>query len=149
MTILGTEGYYQFLEAEIAYQRGDWDEVIELSGSSRTQLPLVEQLMRAELLALEGVARGRIGDPLGQIQHFEQVMEIDPSVFRRLDVELPVRMGGGSGVDGDVLKALSRSLDLMSVTMGCLCRLQVDKCVCWEVWGKSLRARSFQLEMTR
>ena len=105
----GTEGYYQFLETEIAYQRGDWDEVIELSESSRTQLPLVEQLMRARLLALEGVARGRIGDRLGQIQHFEQVMEIDPSVFRRLDVELPVRMGGGSGVDGDVLKALSRS----------------------------------------
>lgn len=65
--------------------------------------------MRARLLALEGVARGRTGDRLGQIQHFEQVMEIDPSVFRRLDVELPVRIASGSGLDGDVLTALSRS----------------------------------------
>jgi tetratricopeptide (TPR) repeat protein len=105
----GTEGYYQFLETEIAYQRGDWSDVIELGTSSRSKLPMVEQLMRARLLALEGVARGRTGDRLGQIQHFEQVMEIDPSVFRRLDVELPVRIASGSGLDGDVLTALSRS----------------------------------------
>lgn len=105
----GTEGYYQFLETEIAYQRGNWHEVIELGTSCRTQLPMIEQLMRARLLALEGVARGRTGDRSSQIQYFEQVMEIDPSVFRRLDVPLPVRISSGSGLEGDVLNALSRS----------------------------------------
>ena len=104
--------------------------------------------MRARLLALEGVARGRIGDRLGQIQHFEQVMEIDP-VYSAIGCRIASRMGGGSGVDGDVLKALSRSPRFNVSNDGLSLQATGGQVCLLEVWGKSLRARSFQLEMTR
>lgn len=105
----GVEAYYQFLEAEIAYHRGDWAQVLALAETAKAQLPIVEQLMRARLLALEGIALGERGDVTGQIQRFEQVLEIDPSVFRRLRIPLPVQIPEGVGIEGDVLKALARS----------------------------------------
>lgn len=108
-TYPGTEGYYGFLSTEIAYQRSDRDEVLEYGKIAREALPQMEQLMKARLLALEGWAHDDGGDTESALADWTQVMEIDPSVFRRLGMSLPAQFSLASGLAGEVVDALRRS----------------------------------------
>lgn len=105
---VGTEGYYLALDTEIAFYRKDWERVIELSRQSIEQLSSVENLLQARLLAMSGYAHGKLGDNTQQIADYTQVMEIDPSVFRRLNIAIPTRFTL-SGSDTALLDALRRS----------------------------------------
>lgn len=105
----GVEGYYQALETEIAYVRGQWQSVLDRAQLAKEGLPQVEQMMRARILVLEGVAFEEMGDVPQQLVRFEKAMQIDPSVFRRLRVPLPVQFEIAQGLEQDVLSALRRS----------------------------------------
>ena len=105
----GVEGYYATLETEIAYERGEWSEVVRLSALAKEKLPVEERMIRARLMALEGVALSEQNDFSGQVERFEKAMSIDPSVFRRLRLPLPAKFSLSSGLEQDVSDALSRS----------------------------------------
>ena len=105
----GTEGYYSSIETEIAYHRRDWEEVIRLGQQTRESLPQMEQLMRARMFALEGVAHKKEGEIDNALRSWSQAMETDPSVFRRLGIALPTQFSIASGMAGEVVDALSRS----------------------------------------
>jgi hypothetical protein len=105
----GVEAYYQALETEIAYVRGQWESVLDRAQLAKEGLPQVEQMMRARILVLEGVAFEEMGDVPQQLVRFEKAMQIDPSVFRRLRVPLPVQFEIAQGLEQDVLSALQRS----------------------------------------
>jgi tetratricopeptide (TPR) repeat protein len=104
-----TEGYYAFLSTEIAYQRGDRDEVLEYGGIARSALPQMEQLMKARIYALEGWAYDDFGDAESALESWTQAMELDPSVFRRLGIALPAQFSLVSGLAEEVVNALRRS----------------------------------------
>lgn len=105
----GIDGYYTALEAEISYQRDRWNDTVRYATQAIEELPAEEKMMRARLYALQGVAAGKQGDFSTQVLHFETAMTIDPSIFRRLGVPLPVRFSIGSGIEGAVSDALRRS----------------------------------------
>lgn len=105
----GTKPYYDSIATDIAYHRGDWNEVLEIGKITRDGLPQMEQLMRARILALEGVAQDELGDFDAALTSWSQAMEIDPSVFRRLEIALPAQFSLTSGMAADVVDALGRS----------------------------------------
>ncbi len=105
----GIEGYYHAISAEVAYQRGDANDVLKFSKKARESLPMIEELLFGRLFALEGWANEKKGDRQMALQSYATVMEKDPSVLRRLGLSLPARFSVASGLAGDVVKALQRS----------------------------------------
>ncbi len=139
----GAEGYYQALEAEIAYSRGEWLELLEVGASARQTLPDIERLMRARILALEGVALGKLGRAQEQLAHFEKVMEIDPSVFRRLQIAVPAVFGIADGLNQDVVDALRRSPRFVERAEGFAIRVQSGQVCINGRMGQQLSCAAF------
>ena len=139
----GGEGYYQALEAEIAYTRGDWSDVLEIGAMARQRLPEIEHLMRARLLALEGVALGKLGRESEQLSHFEKVMEMDPSVFRRLRITVPAVFAISDGLNQDIIDALRRSPRFVERTEGFAIRVQSGQVCINGRMGQQLSCASF------
>ncbi len=139
----GVEGYYKAMETEIAYERGDWSEVLTLAPLAKEQLPVEERMMKARLMALEGKAFEEQGDTTAQVERFEKVMEIDPSVFRRLQIALPVKFALGSGLDQQVSDALSRSPRFKERNDGFTINVQSNQVCLLGTMGQQLSCASF------
>jgi tetratricopeptide (TPR) repeat protein len=141
----GTEGFYSSIQTEIAYQRGSSTDVLKFSEQAMQQLPLVSQLMRARLLALQGWAYERKGNRTLAVQSFAQAMEKDPSVFRRIDLSIPTKFPALSGFSAEIVNALRRSPRLteansgfsVQIEEGSICLLgpsgEMFSCAAWPV----------------
>lgn len=102
--------YYDAFEAEAALASGDDARAIELAIRALDRLGPAEALLRARVHAIEAEAHWRRGDLRRALPSYEQAFQIDPGVFRRMGLEIPVRVEGASGaIAEDVADAIAWS----------------------------------------
>lgn len=102
------EGYYHAYRTEIAWQRGRLDTVIRAGQQAAEQLPAEEVLLRARTSARIANAAWRNGQRELALDFYESALQDDPSVLRRLDDALPVRIAR-QNMDAELLELLQRS----------------------------------------
>ena len=88
------DGYYFAYHTEIAAQRGDDTRTLENAARALSLLPPQEMLLRARLSARIADAAWRLGEFEVARNNYEQALENDPSILRRLGLSLPVRISG-------------------------------------------------------
>ncbi|MDO9319413.1 MAG: tetratricopeptide repeat protein [Gammaproteobacteria bacterium] len=86
------EGYYHAYHAEIAALRGQDLLTIEHASRAMNMLPTQEVLLKARLAARIADAAWRLGETEIALSSYEQALEWDPSVIRRLGLALPVHI---------------------------------------------------------
>ena len=92
--------YFDALEAEIAFVRGDGRQAVKLANRALAGLPKNEVLLRARVAAVAAQAARDAGQLNQSAALFEQAMQLDPSVIRRLGLAIPARVTvqGGSAL---------------------------------------------------
>ena len=99
--------YYDAIAAEVALGSGDDARALALASSARDALPGEEALLRARMAGIAASAAGDLGSADDEIRWLGVVLAEDPSLFRRLDLQLPaeVVVEGGyvAGEVGDML----------------------------------------------
>ena len=100
--------YYDAFEGEAAYIAGDMQQAERLLAAATGALPEAEALLRARVLALLADLRYERGDLSTSLRDYERTLQIDPSVFRRLELRLPVRV---QAPDNDVANRLVDALE--------------------------------------
>ena len=102
--------YFDALEVDVAYQRGDWSRVEMMAQMTLERLPLDEALLIARMNAFLGAVQERRESIGLAMQHYTEAFNKDPSVFRRLGWSLPaiIRVQGG-GIQSSIADALGRS----------------------------------------
>lgn len=103
-TLPEAEGYFLAYEAEIAFLRGRKAKAIDLVDQAVAALPSSEVLKRARLSARAADASRRLGQKSRAAEYFDQMMQIDPGVVRRLSMALPVRFEATSGTIAKLTK---------------------------------------------
>lgn len=116
----GMVPFYDALEAELAWHRGDYDRVRELARSVEADLPAQEFLLLARVKALAADAARRQGEMSAALPLYQEVMETDPGVLRRLGLSLPatVRSTSTSAAGQAAEAMLARSPRLRSTAGG-------------------------------
>lgn len=89
--------YCDGIEAEIALARGDEGRAVKLARAALEGLPKAEALLRARVAAVGGEAARRAGKHQLSASLFEQAMQLDPSVIRRLGLAIPIRVSVQKG----------------------------------------------------
>jgi tetratricopeptide (TPR) repeat protein len=102
--------YYDAVECEVALAQGDEVRAIELGRRALHALPPAEALLRARVHALVGKAAWRLGDVAGAARAYDAAWQVDPGLFRRLGIRLPVRFEAPRGATARAaVAALRRS----------------------------------------
>ena len=115
--------YFDALEAEIAWKRGDHQRSVELARKAIAALPKGETLLVARVAAVAGEASRRHGDRAASTALFEQALQKDAGVVRRLGLAIPAHVSGA----GDA------AVDRAVVLLGRSPRLRD------EAWGFSVK----------
>lgn len=103
----GASGYYDAVAAEVALAQGRYGAAIELAQRALQSLTPGDALLRERVRAVLGHA---VSDPTAQVGIYEQVLDVDPGLFRRLGWALPARIeSSGAEIDREVAVALRRS----------------------------------------
>lgn len=118
--------YRQALRAEIALRRGDESRARSLAKQALESLPPTEALLRARVAAVGAEAargQGRTEDSVGL---FEQAMQLDGGVVRRLGLSIPARVevSASGSIARDVGAMLRRSPRLDRSRAGFLVRVE-------------------------
>ncbi len=88
----GAASYYEAFAAEAALETGDEARALELAARALEGLSPAEALLRARVLAVEAEAHRSRGDLARALPRYEAAFQIDPGVFRRLGLAIPVRV---------------------------------------------------------
>jgi tetratricopeptide (TPR) repeat protein len=86
----GSEPYFDALEAEAHYERGDCEAARRVAEHALRTVPAAEALLRARLEVLAGECARRAGDETSSVDHLAAVLTKDPGLMRRLELRLPV-----------------------------------------------------------
>jgi tetratricopeptide (TPR) repeat protein len=104
------EGYYYSYLTEIAAIESDRELVVEAGSQALNQLPQQEVLLRARVAARVADANWRNNNFADALTFYEIAYQQDPSIFRRLALEIPASITGDSSQFADqVSNILSRS----------------------------------------
>ncbi|MBM88543.1 MAG: hypothetical protein CMQ41_09230 [Gammaproteobacteria bacterium] len=104
------EGYYYSYLTEIAATDKDFDMIVESGRQALSLLPAQEVLLRARVNARMAHALHQKNQPIEAIEFFEGAYRQDPSIFRRLNIPIPVAINtDGTEFSNEVKKYLSRS----------------------------------------
>jgi len=104
----GLQAYYDGLEAEVAWARGD-SRAVDLAERALADLPKQEVLLRGRIAAVGAAQAWQDGDPRAY-GLYERAMQLDPSALRRLGLALPATVSsGGTEVDQAAAAMLRRS----------------------------------------
>jgi tetratricopeptide (TPR) repeat protein len=119
--------YYDAYAAELAFRAGDDRECVRLARSALAALPAeAEKGLFCRLSVLVATAAGRLGESTGTSQ-LDPVLDLDPAVFRRLDVPFPVAIeSDGSPAAARLADVLPRSPRLRVATDGFRVRLSTS-----------------------
>ena len=106
-TFEGLEAYYQMMDAEVAFLRGDSQRVAQLAEQAYAALPMAEVLLQTRMLALQAWASEAEGQFDLAMARYEQVMQQDPSVLRVFNCRYrqmqtdgsPIAEGIASGIE--------------------------------------------------
>ncbi|MCC6526522.1 MAG: hypothetical protein IT373_27990 [Polyangiaceae bacterium] len=110
--------YFDALECEVAMAQGDETRALGLAQQALDRLPKSEALLKARIAAHGFRAAQSEGKTDLAKSMLEQAMQLDPSVFRRLGLKIPARLGTMPAGDvgervGDMLSSSPR-LDIAS-----------------------------------
>ncbi|MBS2014942.1 MAG: hypothetical protein JST00_18775 [Deltaproteobacteria bacterium] len=117
--------YFDAMEAEIAFRRGDEERTIALARKAIEKLPKAEGMLAARMAAIGGEAARRRGDRAAALALLEQALQKDAGVIRRLGLSIPTKVSGS----GDA------AVDRAVVLLGRSPRLRESD------WGFSLKVR--------
>ena len=124
----GASAYYNAFETEVAMQRGDTQQAQQLITSALQELGPSERLLRARLLAQLVRLSLRTGKYKTAEDDIQRTLEIDPGVFRRFAMALPVQLkGGGDAVSDAIRSGLRRSPRLSLESSPLSIRIQTDE----------------------
>jgi tetratricopeptide (TPR) repeat protein len=102
--------YYDAIEAEIAWSRGDSARALQLATSAMSRLEIGGwALVRARLAAIGADAAEDEGNEARAAELYATAMEIDPGVMRRLRLRLPVAITSTGGDADEAAALLGRS----------------------------------------
>jgi tetratricopeptide (TPR) repeat protein len=111
--------YFDALEAEVAWKRGDHAKAIAMAKKALAGLPKGEALLAARVAAIGAEASRTHGDRAAAIALFEQALQKDAGVLRRLGLALPARVSGsGDAAVARAVVLLGRSPRLRDETDG-------------------------------
>jgi tetratricopeptide (TPR) repeat protein len=118
----GAAAYYEAVLAEVALAQGEYDEVIEHARPALDGIQPGDALLRERVRAM--LARA-LSDPREATALYEQVLAVDPGLFRRLGWALPVEVESSEAeVDRALARAIMRSPRFEASSDGL--RIQVD-----------------------
>ncbi len=123
----GAKAYYDAFEAEAALSEGDYARALSLGASSAVALGRSEAMLAARSHAIAAEAARRLGRWKDAAAHYDAAFQRDPGVFRRLDLEVPVRFEGNGGpVAEATIDALGESPRLDDERAGLEVRVEAD-----------------------
>lgn len=96
--------YFDALEAEVAWKRGDHAKSVELARKAIAALPKGEALLAARTAAVGAEASRQHGDNTAALSLFEQALQKDAGVLRRLGLAIPAHVSGSG--DASVERAV-------------------------------------------
>lgn len=88
-TLPEAEGYFLAYDAEIAYLQGRRQQALRLIDGAVAALPGSEVLLMARLAARGAQTARALGERGRAVEFFDQVLQLDPGVVRRLGMVLP------------------------------------------------------------
>ncbi len=88
--LAGSEAFFDALEAEAAFWRGDDERARAAAERALSGLPHAEALLQGRVAAIAGETARRRGDARTAAARFTLAMQKDPDVFRRLGLRLPI-----------------------------------------------------------
>lgn len=88
------EGYYYAYRTEISALQGEDRQTLALADRAFSLLPEEESMLRARLQARVADAAWHLGNVEVALNNYEEALQGDPSVLRRLGLRLPVRITG-------------------------------------------------------
>lgn len=97
----GASAYYDAFEAEAALEAGDPARAYELARSAVDGLGPAEALLRARASAISAEAAMQEGYPSRALEGYDEVFQVDPGLFVRMDLAVPVRVRSGGGAVAD------------------------------------------------
>lgn len=100
----GASAYYDAFEAEAALESGDTARAYELARSAVTNLPPAEALLSARASAISAEAAMQEGYPARALQAYDETFQVDPGLFVRMDLAVPVRVRSGGGEVADAIR---------------------------------------------
>ena len=100
--------FYDALEAEIRWRRGEEQVALDLAGAALESLPEEEALLRARVAAVAAEAARDLGRDADALGHYETALQLDGGVLRRLGIAIPARVRG-VGVGEAVADMIARS----------------------------------------
>jgi tetratricopeptide (TPR) repeat protein len=106
----GTAAFFDALEAEAAFQRGDDERASIAAERALTTLPHAEALLQARVAAIAGETARRRGDQRTAGARLSLAMQKDPGVLRRLGLRLPVAVEApGDAIGREAASLIRRS----------------------------------------
>jgi tetratricopeptide (TPR) repeat protein len=125
---VGAAAYYDAFAAEVALRAGDDARAVELAARSVAALAPGELLLRARTLALAAEAARRLGRTSVALHNYEEAFLVDPGVFRRLELAIPVRIEiRGDAAAEDAASRLSGSPRLRASDAGLRLRVEANR----------------------
>ena len=117
--------YFDGLEAEVAFRRGDHPKAIELARKAIGALPKGEAILAARVAAVGGEAARKNGDHAATLALLEQALQKDAGVVRRLGLAIPARVSGkGDSAVERAVVLLGRSPRLRDADWGFTVKVQ-------------------------
>ncbi len=117
--------YFDGLEAEVAFKRGDHTKAIELARKAIGALPKGEAILAARVAAVGGEAARKNGDHAATLALLEQALQKDAGVVRRLGLAIPARVSGkGDSAVERAVVLLGRSPRLRDADWGFTVKVQ-------------------------
>jgi tetratricopeptide (TPR) repeat protein len=97
--------YLDALDGELQFQKGNLEEADRLASSALKGLPKEEALLRWRTMAWQADALRRLGKMDAAKPLYQTVMRNFPSIFRLMDLPVPVRMAGKGEVSDKIAKS--------------------------------------------
>ncbi len=111
----GSSAYYDAFEAEAALESGDTARAYELARSAVTSLPPAEALLSARASAISAEAARAEGYPSRALQAYDETFQVDPGLFVRMDLAVPVRVRSSGGGVADAIRDIVSSSPRFSI----------------------------------
>lgn len=116
----GSGAYYDAFEAEAMLEAGDAARAYELARRAHDGLSPAESLLRARTSAIAAEAAMREGRSTDALGSYDEAFQIDPGIWVRLDLAVPVRIvsrGGAIAAETAALLASSPRFDIADIGM--------------------------------
>lgn len=111
----GAGAYYDAFEAEATLEAGDAARAYELARRAHDALSPAESLLRARTSAIAAEAAMREGRGTDALASYDEAFQIDPGIWVRLDLAVPVRIVSHGGAIADETAGLLASSDRFDV----------------------------------